>query len=333
MALPSAYIAAQEMHMGDSYFDYDPMLMAFWLGLLAFVALALHGMARWARSLPESTRASLSSIASWSAAAAQGQTIALAFGGGVDTEGIEVGLIFAAPVVVVVGLYYGILWLVRRFRKGRTPALHQAPEQVQEQAVTIAEQPTETVIVPTRLGQALAVAGTIAVFCFGVFAPDFVDDFYQWRPDVVHFFEANAFIPVVPLIIRSLMEIAIPVALVVAFRKRLLVLNAQKAVVAVSIAAMVAMGTFGSHISQGIPLIWMSADNAEEAIGDELKMELRAMAQQNPSRLCEYAKPRQEYSGSPSNYHFSYRDVPFSVFLNEYTPMVRELASQIGCAK
>lgn len=327
LALPSAYIAAEEMNVGDSYFSYKPELMAFWVGLFALVSLILHGTARWNRSLPDSSNATLAALASWSAAAAQGMTLALAFGGGVDANGIELGINVAAAVAAVIGLYYGIAWLTRRIKSGRTP---QAPE-----ASNTTGQAPEAVGAATRLDQALALAGTVAVFYLGVLAPDFVDDFFRWRPDVVHVFEGNAFVPVVPLVIRSLIEIAIPVALVLLFRERLLTHNAQKIVFAVSIAFVAATGTFGGTLSQGTPLIWMAATDAEELIGEELKIELRTMAERAPSRLCDYAQTHapEPYSNTNPNYHFTYRGTPFAVFLSEENSTVRELASQMVCAK
>lgn len=331
LAFPSAYIAAEVMNVGDSDFNYQPEIMALWLGLFAFVSLVFHGMARWNRSLTESSSATLSTLASWSAAIAQGIAVALAFGGGIDIDGIRMGLGFAAVVTTIIGLYYGIVRLIRRFRKGRAPALQSTSAEPSDATGQV----QEAIAAPNRLDLALAQAGTVAVFYLGVFVPDFVDDFIQWRPDVVHVFEGNAFIPVVPLIIRGLIEITIPVALVLIFREGLLTHNAQKIAFGASIALMAANGTFGSSLSQGTPLIWMSATNAEELIGDELRIELRTMAERMPSRLCEYARTHapDPYSYTNPNYHFTYRDTPFAVFLSEENATVRELASQIGCAK
>lgn len=322
LALPSAYIAAQEMHVGDSYFSFDPLLMLGWLGLFSLAALMLHGAARWSRALSESSKATASSLASWSAGAAQGMSIALAFGGGIDTDGMELGLIFAAVVTVIIGLYYGVAWLIRRFKKAPAAAPQSAPSQVPEAIRAL-----------SWLDKLLAAAGTVAVFCVGAFAPDYWDAFYFWKPAVLHSFQANGFIPVMSLINRSLIEIAIPVGIVLVFRKRLLALNIQKIAFVVSIAAMAALGTFGSYLSLDVPMIWISADNAEALIGDELKTELYAMAEQNPGRLCEYAAPKPPELGFAPNFHFTYRSVPFAIYLTEFDPMVREQASRLNCLK
>lgn len=326
MALPSTYIAAQEMHLGDSYFSYEPELMLFWLGLFALVSLALHIVARWTPNVADATRANQKAIAQWSAAAAQGIVVALAFGAGLDTDGMVLGLLIGVPTAAVIGLYYGIVWLVRHFKK---PALS-APEKVTN------EDPPTTVRTASGLpGQTLAVAATFAVFALGTLVPGYAEEFIDWTPHVVHHFEGNAFIPVIPLVLRGLVEIGIPVALVLAFHKRLLALNLQKLVFIVAIAFIAAKGTFGIYLTSNIPLVWMSAQNAEEVLAAELKAELGTMSVQNPDRLCSYAKTQipELISVPEPNYHFTYHGTTYGVFLSEFTPAVTELANTIGCAK
>jgi hypothetical protein len=332
IALPSVYLVATNMYEDNgSHLDYDDQIMTLWLGLFALASLVLHAVARWTSRPALSTQ---TRIAQWSAAAAQGIAVALAYGGGVNLDGRQLGLILAGIAVAIIGLYYGIVWLVRRFKKSRAP-VSETEIETDETQPTTAPLTAPISAASSRLSQTLAVAATLVVFALSALASAFTDELFGWAPEVVHYFEGNAFIPIVPLALRSLMEIGIPVALVLTFRKRLLALDAQKILFMVAIAFLAAKGTLGSSLTSNIPLIWVSAQDAEELIAAELNTELYAMSLQNPDRLCRYAKTKMpdQVSMPEPNYHFNYGGATYAVFLSELNTTVRDLAVDSGRCK